>query len=117
MQPYIPLVLAIYIIFYSFEGLIRYGFYLVGADYLIFIRDAADNIFVLMYAYFGVMTFVYLGAVMVAAVKVKDDNEINTKQAMATLFMGAALACICEKIKNSRQNTPLPVIMNGNTNA
>lgn len=97
-----------------------------GAQRLYAINDmnAADNIFILMYAYFGVMTFVYLGAVLVTAIKINSTPSNDTSQAMATLvflfgygcvislledqmatvFMGAALACICEKIKTSRQN-------------
>ena len=39
MQTLLSFSLIIYFIFYAFEGVIRYGFNLVGADQLIFIRD------------------------------------------------------------------------------
>src|SRR5947207_2665300 len=40
MQSVLSFALIIYLLFYVFEGLIRYGFNLLGADGLIFMRDA-----------------------------------------------------------------------------
>jgi hypothetical protein len=90
--------------------------------------NATDNVFLLMYGYFGVMAFVYLGAVLVLAAKVKNDGAADTTQAMATLmflfgygcvislledqmatlFMGAALACLCAKVKSQQQERDAP---------
>ncbi len=89
--------------------------------------NAADNIFILMYAYFGVMSFVYLGAV--AYITMRTDAKSSKKSAhalatlfflmaygcvislledqMASLFFGAALAWLCHEFKSSRQ---LPVV-------
>lgn len=72
--------------------------------------NAGDNIFIFFYAYFGVMTFVYLGAILIAAAKA-EQSELSgealailcflffygcvislLEDQMASLFFGAALA-------------------------
>jgi hypothetical protein len=88
--------------------------------------NAADNMFILMYAYFGVMSFIYLGFIGVVAAKTRNTGSKPAAQAMATLvyllaygcvislledqmaslFLGASLAWLCKEIKLSqRQNT------------
>ena len=84
--------------------------------------NAADNIFILLYAYFGAMSFIYLGVIMAMAMKVKNDNIPSVTAAMAilvflfgygcvitfledqaaSLFFGAALACIGHDISRNR---------------
>ncbi|HEU5048441.1 MAG TPA: hypothetical protein VFT64_11440 [Rickettsiales bacterium] len=81
--------------------------------------NAADNLFILMYAYFGVMTFVYLAGVLAAVAKIGSNASKLATEAtamlvflfgygcvisliedqMGSLYMGAALACVCHEIK------------------
>jgi hypothetical protein len=91
--------------------------------------NAADNMFLLLYAYFGVMSFIYMGLVMAAAMKVsKHAGQSATtgmavlfflvsygcvitlvEDQMAALFLGAALASIYAQIKSQRHLTSPPV--------
>lgn len=76
--------------------------------------NAADNLFILMYAFFGMMSFVYLGLLSWWVIKLDHPSERATHQAMAmlvyifgygivisiiedqmaTLFLGAAIMWI-----------------------
>jgi hypothetical protein len=95
-----------------------------GAQRLYALDDmnAADNMFILMYAYFGVMSFVYLGFIGIVALYTKNNGSRHAAQAMATLvyllgygcvislledqmaslFLGAALAWLCTEIRLER---------------
>jgi hypothetical protein len=90
--------------------------------------NAADNIFILMYAYFGVMSFVYLGGVLMMVMRVKNDGSAGVAQAMAllvflfgygcvisiledqmaSLFLGAAIAYLSHALSRKPQPQPQP---------
>lgn len=87
--------------------------------------NAADNLFVFMYGEFGIMTFIYLGAAVIFTLKAAVTDETTEAMAilcflffygcvislledqMASLFLGAALACLRKKQQNP-QPVPLP---------
>lgn len=95
-----------------------------GAQRLYALNDmnAADNMFILMYAYFGVMTFVYLGFIALVALQTPSRATKGTTHALATLlyligygcvislledqmaslFLGAALARLCKERRAHR---------------
>jgi hypothetical protein len=103
-----------------------------GAQRLYALNDmnAADNMFILMYAYFGVMSFVYLGFIGIVALLTPGKSSKSAAQAMATivyllaygcvislledqmasLFLGAALAWLCKEIRSNRQQQAKPVV-------
>jgi hypothetical protein len=88
--------------------------------------NAADNIFILMYAYFGMMSVVYLGGIAAIAMRIRNDSATMAAHAMATLvfllgygcvislledqiaslFLGASLACLCHEIR--QRVNPVP---------
>lgn len=102
-----------------------------GAQRLYAFNDmnAADNMFILMYAYFGVMSFVYLGFIGIVALRTKGNASSHAAQAMATLvyllgygcvislledqmaslFLGASLAWLCKGIRVTGPK-PVPVL-------
>lgn len=101
-----------------------------GAQRLYALNDmnAADNMFILMYAYFGMMSFVYLGFIGLVALRIPNDGSRSATQAMASLvyllgygivislledqmaslFLGASLAWLCKEIQfNQRQDASI----------
>ncbi len=97
-----------------------------GAQRLYALNDmnAADNMFILMYAFFGVMSFVYLGFIGLVAIRIPGNASRSAAQAMATLmfligygcvislledqmatlFLGGAVAWLSTEIKSLRDN-------------
>ena len=85
---------------------------------------ATDNIFIFMYGNFGMMTAVYLGAVLVMVARVKSDAPGTAAEAMAilvflfgygcvltqiedqasSLFMGAAIAYLCQEARHNQKS-------------
>lgn len=67
-----------------------------GAQRLYALNDmnAADNMFLLMYAYFGMMSFVYLGFIALIAAQTKSNSSPHAAQAMATLVYILAYGCV-----------------------
>jgi hypothetical protein len=100
-----------------------------GAQRLYALNDmnAADNVFILMYGYFGIMSFIYLGFIGVVALRTKSKGSPSAVQSMATLvyligygcvislledqmaslFLGAALGWLCMENKKSKSQTSL----------
>lgn len=96
-----------------------------GAQRLYALHDmnAADNMFVLMYGYFGVMSLVYLAGIALVVLRLKNDYVPAKAQALATLlflltygcvislledqmaslFLGAALAWLAHSVRNQRK--------------
>jgi hypothetical protein len=86
--------------------------------YALYDMNAADNMFILMYAYFGVMSFVYLAFIGIVAAKIRSNGSSQAAHALATLmyllgygcvislledqmaslFLGASLAWLCTEI-------------------
>ena len=88
--------------------------------------NAADNMFILMYAYFGMMSFIYLGFIGIMASRIKSHGSTGEANAlavlvyllgygcvisiledqMAALFLGASVAFLCREIQLEQyQNT------------
>ena len=101
-----------------------------GAQRLYALNDmnAADNMFILMYAYFGVMSFIYLGFIGIVALSTPSNGSTRCAHAMATLvyllsygcvisiledqmaslFLGASLTWLCREIRLDRaKNIPI----------
>lgn len=88
--------------------------------------DYADNIYIFMYANFGVMTYIYLGWIIVKTIQLPNNASRSAAHAMATLvflmiygcvltlledqmaslFMGAAIAWLCIEVNQHRAKTP-----------
>jgi hypothetical protein len=96
-----------------------------GAQRLYALHDmnAADNMFILMYAYFGVLSFVYLGVIGIIALQTPNNGSKPAAHALATLvyllaygcvislledqmaslFLGGSIAWLCKEIALSRR--------------
>ncbi len=90
--------------------------------------NAADNMFILMYAFFGMMSFVYLGWLSWRVIKLPNKRDKAVNQAMATLvyifgygivisifedqmaslFLGAAVMFVYRASKNNNTLPPSP---------
>lgn len=62
--------------------------------------NAADNLFVFMYAYFGVMAFVYLGLTLWSYLRVPASADNSDRQAMATLLLIIIYGCVLSMLED-----------------
>jgi hypothetical protein len=62
--------------------------------------DYADNLMVFMYAYFGVMTVVYLGWLAVTIMRLSTASSPSTNQALATLVFLMFYGCVLSIIED-----------------
>lgn len=89
--------------------------------------NAADNLFVLLYAYFGIMSFVYIGWVWLTCMRVSNQAKLPVINAlsmvlfiifygvalsmiedqMASLFLGAAVSYLASNSKKNDLKTRL----------
>lgn len=60
----------------------------------------ADNLFVFMYANFGIMAFVYLGWLALAVIRVEDDGTKTAVHAMATLVFLMTYGCVLSMVED-----------------
>lgn len=89
--------------------------------------DAADNLFILLYAYFGFLGLIYIFWTCLAVLRVKKDAPNSAVHALATimfivgygvvisiiedqmgsLFLGASLGWLYEQLRRQREEKPL----------
>lgn len=62
--------------------------------------NAADNLFVFMYAYFGVMAVVYLGLALWAYLRVPASADNSDRQAMVTLLLIVIYGCVLSMLED-----------------
>lgn len=73
-----------------------------GAQRLYSLPDvnAADNVFVFSYGYFGVMSFIYLGYIIYSALRTRDDGTRSTTHALATLMFIMGYGCVVSVLED-----------------
>jgi hypothetical protein len=65
-----------------------------------FLIDYADNVIVFMYAYFGLMTFVYLGWLVVTIMRLRTISSPSTNQALATFVFLMFYGCVLSMVED-----------------
>jgi hypothetical protein len=62
--------------------------------------NAADNIFIFMYAYFGMFAIIYLCLTLWAYFRVPTDNDSSDRQALATLLFIIIYGCVLSMLED-----------------